>query len=249
MGDASPNGVSAVVCNDMMSHFPQFNRVLNVEYRLSQGPPLLIENPFPAALIDAVTAYDYLVDELGFSPQNILVMGESAGGTLAHQLARYLVTAQLPTLPPPRALLLESPSMDWGDSHMTPGTSANRNIGTDWVHAFGAGYTTRASLGRLTVSDASQSSLMSTWDQELPEGEPRATFADTLILAGDAEMTLDAMKKARDRLAREIGQDKVQLIVQKDATHVALCLPWHEREKEEAYRLIAPWTHCRFDSV
>ena len=50
--------LSAPIC-DILSHFPKFSRLLNVEYRLSQDHPFAIQNPFPAALIDAVTAYNY----------------------------------------------------------------------------------------------------------------------------------------------------------------------------------------------
>lgn len=45
------------------------------DYRLAP------ENPFPAALDDAVMAYRYLLDQ-GFEPQNIVFAGDSAGGGL-----------------------------------------------------------------------------------------------------------------------------------------------------------------------
>ena len=124
----------------MLKRFPQFTRALNIEYRLSQGPPWPVENPFPAALIDVIAAYNYLVNVLFFKPSNILVMGDSAGGTLALQLVRYLLAVKLPTLPVPGGLLLMSPSMDWGNTHEIPGTSAYENSSADWVHAFGAGF-------------------------------------------------------------------------------------------------------------
>ncbi|MBK9927302.1 MAG: alpha/beta hydrolase [Anaerolineales bacterium] len=39
------------------------------------------EDPYPAALNDSIAAYQWLLDQ-GFKPQNILIMGESAGGGL-----------------------------------------------------------------------------------------------------------------------------------------------------------------------
>lgn len=39
------------------------------------------EDPYPAALNDALEAYQWLLDQ-GFNPENILIMGESAGGGL-----------------------------------------------------------------------------------------------------------------------------------------------------------------------
>jgi monoterpene epsilon-lactone hydrolase len=51
-------------------------RILLPEYRLAP------ENPFPAALDDAVTAYHWLLAQ-GFEPTNIIIAGDSAGGGLA----------------------------------------------------------------------------------------------------------------------------------------------------------------------
>jgi epsilon-lactone hydrolase len=50
-------------------------RVLMVDYRLAP------DHPFPAALDDCVTAYRWLLKQ-GFSAQNIVVAGDSAGGNL-----------------------------------------------------------------------------------------------------------------------------------------------------------------------
>ena len=50
-------------------------KVFSFEYRLAP------ESPFPAALEDAVDAYDYLV-ACGYKPENIVILGESAGGGL-----------------------------------------------------------------------------------------------------------------------------------------------------------------------
>lgn len=55
-------------------------RVLSVEYRLAP------ENPFPAAVDDALTAFDFAhakASELGADPERIAVGGDSAGGNLA----------------------------------------------------------------------------------------------------------------------------------------------------------------------
>jgi monoterpene epsilon-lactone hydrolase len=51
-------------------------RLLCIDYRLAP------ENPFPAALEDAVTAYRWLL-RTGVRPDRLVVMGDSAGGGLA----------------------------------------------------------------------------------------------------------------------------------------------------------------------
>ena len=58
-------------------------RVLCAAYRLAP------EHPFPAALEDAYAAYRYLLQE-GFSPDEIFLAGESAGGGLIFCLIHYL---------------------------------------------------------------------------------------------------------------------------------------------------------------
>ena len=50
-------------------------RCLSIEYRLAP------EHPFPAAIDDTYTAYNWLIKE-GFKPKNIIVSGQSAGGGL-----------------------------------------------------------------------------------------------------------------------------------------------------------------------
>lgn len=51
-------------------------RVLVLDYRLAP------ENPFPAAVEDALSAYHYLLNQ-GLSPEQISIAGDSAGGGLA----------------------------------------------------------------------------------------------------------------------------------------------------------------------
>jgi acetyl esterase/lipase len=57
--------------------------VLTPDYRVAP------ENPFPAALKDAYTAYCYLIEQGWFSEQ-IILAGDSAGGGLAMALCHYL---------------------------------------------------------------------------------------------------------------------------------------------------------------
>lgn len=58
-------------------------KVLAVEYRLAP------EHIFPAAVDDCLTAYEHLLS-LGYSPEEILLAGESAGGGLCYSLCLKL---------------------------------------------------------------------------------------------------------------------------------------------------------------
>lgn len=57
--------------------------VLTIDYRVAP------ENPYPAALEDAVRAYQWLLEK-GYRGNRIFVAGDSAGGGLALALAMYL---------------------------------------------------------------------------------------------------------------------------------------------------------------
>jgi monoterpene epsilon-lactone hydrolase len=77
-------------------------RVLVVEYRLAP------ENPFPAAVDDALTVYRWALAQ-GNDPSNVVVGGDSAGGGLT---AALLLAARDAGLPQPAGGVLLSA---WGD--------------------------------------------------------------------------------------------------------------------------------------
>jgi epsilon-lactone hydrolase len=77
-------------------------RVLMVNYRLAP------ESPFPAALEDAIAAFDWLISQ-GYAPENIILGGDSAGGGLA--LATLLNLKNLGADLPAAAILI-SPWLD-----------------------------------------------------------------------------------------------------------------------------------------
>ncbi|MDV4151344.1 alpha/beta hydrolase fold domain-containing protein [Clostridium sp. AL.422] len=58
-------------------------KVLTIDYRVAPS------NPFPAALDDAVAAYQWLLDS-GYIAENIIIAGDSAGGGLTLATALYL---------------------------------------------------------------------------------------------------------------------------------------------------------------
>ncbi|KAF8624842.1 hypothetical protein AX15_005723 [Amanita polypyramis BW_CC] len=117
---AHPSAVTANISRELLKHADQVHRTFSIEYRLSSTTPFHVANPFSAALIDALAGYDYLVNAVRFSPIDIIVVGDSAGGNLAHALTRYLVenqkfsTVGIPA--PPAGLVLVSPWCDMSDS-------------------------------------------------------------------------------------------------------------------------------------
>jgi len=77
-------------------------KVISVDYRLAP------EHPYPAAVDDALAAYQALLDN-GTAPSDIVFAGESAGGGLA---VATLVNARDHGLPQPAAAFVMSPYAD-----------------------------------------------------------------------------------------------------------------------------------------
>jgi len=77
-------------------------KVISVDYRLAP------EHPYPAAVDDALAAYEGLL-HTGFAPSDIAFAGESAGGGLA---VATLVNARDRGLPLPAAAFVMSPYVD-----------------------------------------------------------------------------------------------------------------------------------------
>ena len=74
----------------------------HIDYRLAP------EHPYPAAVEDALKAYQYILGQ-GVRPENLIVGGESAGGNLA---AALLVTLKNKGLPQPAGAYLLSAWLD-----------------------------------------------------------------------------------------------------------------------------------------
>jgi acetyl esterase/lipase len=77
-------------------------RALTINYRLAP------ENPFPAALEDAINAYDWLIS-IGINPSRICIAGDSAGGGLA---IATLLALREKDMPLPAGVLCFSPWFD-----------------------------------------------------------------------------------------------------------------------------------------
>lgn len=82
---------------------------LMVDYRLAP------DHPFPAALVDCVTAYRWLLKQ-GFQARNLVIAGDSAGGNLT---ITSLMSLRDDGVPLPAAAACLSPVTDLTDKGMT----------------------------------------------------------------------------------------------------------------------------------
>lgn len=174
-------------------------KILAIEYRLAP------ENPFPAALTDALIAYKYLLEN-GYQPQNIFFAGDSAGGGLTLATLIALRDRQLPL--PAKAIFL-SPWTDLTLSGNSIKAFADKDpiIVEYWLDQAAEFYTQQASTPR-------QHPLVSPLFADMHGLPP------LLIQVSSEEMLLDDSTRLAER-AQQAGVS-VTLEVWEGMVHV-----WH----------------------
>jgi len=243
---ARPSDPTASIPKGLLDRVQSIGRVLSVEYRLSSAAPHPIANPFPAALIDALAGYRYLVDVVKFSPENIIVCGDSAGGNLAHALTLYLVRNQgeaegkIPA--PPGALILLSPWTDLSDYHdFLEGGAATTNLKSDFIDSRSDVYAKTAYTGPHGREIAEVNPYISPASLRPDFAISFHGYPRTFITAGGAEVLLDQIRTFKERLVKDVGEELVQYHEAADAIHDWLGFQWHEPERSDAYNAIAEW--------
>lgn len=247
---AHPSNLSSNIPRGILRHSDaNIWRALTLEYRLTSHPSARSPNPFPAALLDAIAGYNYLVNDVGVAPEDIIIQGDSAGANLALALTRYLLEnhgrkdVAIPA--PPGALVLCNPWGDLGPPTTDPSSSTYTNIPSDIIditlpqfrslctNFCGPLGDSAASTNRY-ISPASQSSLM------LPVSFKQ--FPRTFIVNGGAEVLQDQIRILHKKMEADMGADLVKYVEFPDAFHAFLWFPYvREPESTEAFRLIAEW--------
>lgn len=247
MANASPKGHGAHASNQMLKHFRGFDRLVQVEYRKSQGPPFAAENGYPAALLDVLTVYDYLINDLGFKPKNILVTGDSTGGNLVVALARAALRHSVWGVP--GGALVVSGSLDWGRSGFAPDSSIVECWYSDSIHPFIGPYPIRALLGALPMSEASLNPWISPASLRLNDAAGMFKgFPPTCIVVGGAEMSRDESRVLRDRMVADMGEKDVKYFEVPDGIHTCMFAKSGDVEEADAgFQELAAWVARVFD--
>ncbi len=162
--------------------------VLSFDYRLAP------EHPYPAALEDAVKAWDYLM-LLGYGARDVVVTGDSAGGNLALSLALKLKSEGRML---PRGLVLMSPWTDLTSS----GQSFQEKAEVDPV--LNAAYIDRmveAYAPRMNLEDPFISPLFGDFAGFPPT---YIQVGENEILLSDSERLYKTMQEAGVRVRQEI---------------------------------------------
>ena len=245
--------MTAVLPKESLNYSTSLSRVLSVEYRLSSGPPHFDrKDPFPSAVIDGITAYKYLVREMGFLPKNITVAGDSSGGNIALAVTRYIVESRLPHLQPPGGLIAASPVTDLSFSRVGPNTSHRLNLETDKLYvppnadpSFVAEWLFGEYIGEIDHEEAKHNRYLSPsskfaepldvgGDTKLFTGFPRS-----YIMGGGAEYMFDDIVALAERM-KDDGVD-VTADFPPDAVHGYYLRGWHEPERTESLTKCAAW--------
>ena len=187
------------VLSSKLAHVTGYD-VLSFEYRLAP------EHPYPAAVEDALRAWDYLM-YLGYGAENVTAAGDSAGGNLALVLCTRLKAAGRRL---PRALLLMSP---WTDMTMS-----------------GASYRERAESDPMLTAEyieAVRSAYAGGQDYRSPELSPLLGdlrgFPPALIQVGDHEILYSDSATLQEALHR--AQVPCRLEVSEGMWHVFQMFP------------------------
>ena len=244
---AHPSSLPSNIPRSILEHAQTIKRTFNVEYRLTKPPVTAPKNSFPAALLDAIAGYNYLVNEVGFAPEKIIVEGDSAGGNLALALVRYLVEQQgngdAPLPRPPSALLLLSPWTDLSIRSRNPDSSIYTCLSSDYLNPMSQQFAsgTLQFLGPLGCYGADTNRYISPGSDSPHMGAVSfAGFPRTLICAGGAEVLRDQIRTLRAKMAADLGE-KVEYHEFPDAVHDFVAMPIHEPERSEALEIIAKW--------
>jgi monoterpene epsilon-lactone hydrolase len=173
------------------------SRTLAIDYRLSP------ENPFPAAVDDALASYRFLLEE-GFEPRHIAFAGDSAGGGL---VVSTLVAIKEAGLPQPACGWVISPWVD--------------------MEASGETFVSRADADPMVKREI----IVNFAQAYLNGADPRSPFASPiyadlrgiaplLIHVGASEVLLDdSLKLARTAGAADVS---VRLEIWPEMVHI-----WH----------------------
>ena len=152
-------------------------RVFCFDYRLAP------EHPYPAAVEDALAAWEYIISQ-GYYAENIIMAGDSAGGNLALALTLSLKDKALAL---PRALVLFSPWTDMtlsSESYSLRG-SVDPVLNTEYIKKAAENYLNGADCRLPMVS---------------PLFADLSGFPPVYIQVGDNEILLDDSRKLYSRL-------------------------------------------------
>ena len=197
-------------------------RGLALDYRLAP------ENPYPAAVDDAVAGYRALLDQ-GFSPGSIAIAGDSAGGGLT---LATLMSARKAGLPMPAAAVAISP---WADLACTGASYSTKAAQDPTLNREGL-----VAMAGVYLNGASAKSPLAS-----PVYGDMSGLPPLLIQVGSAEVLLDDAVTLAQRAAE--ADVAVQLEVWPKMPHVWHAFAFQLSEGRDAIAAAGAFLDARFE--
>ncbi|TIB93194.1 alpha/beta-hydrolase [Wallemia mellicola] len=229
VGSAHETDSTAPLCKDFIK-YNAVQRIYSVDYRLAWYAP------FPAALVDALSAWAHLVEDLDIPASQIIVSGDSAGANLALALTTYLRDNGFAL---PAGLALHSPWTDMTFSRRSE-QSFNENSKTDILEKTLAPYAVKM-LTRYVGVDMIHSPYLSPLSREnCKRSETFKGFPQCFVIAGECEMLLDECRDLHLYLVKA-GVRSSFHIVKRGVHDPAMFDSWQEPERSEMFLSLASW--------
>lgn len=239
-GTAAETDLTSSIPKNLVEHSP-IHHILSIDYRLAPS------SPWPLPLLDAISAYVYLVNE-GVAEGDIALIGDSAGGHLALALARYIRDNGKPLgLAGPRGLVLLSPWVDIGFTTAW-GEGKHHNASSDLIDDTFGPFATSLLLRALPPDLMHTSPYLSPASLLLPSTpEIMLDFPPTYVVRGTAERIETSIHIFWDRLrlARKSQPEAMKVedrhVKGIDCVHDFMIFPWQSEEAAEVYADLDVW--------
>lgn len=228
VGSAHENDSTAPLCKDFIK-FGSVKRIFSVDYRLAWYAP------FPAALIDAISAWSYLVHHLQIKPHQIVFSGDSAGANLALALTRYLIDNNMPL---PSGVVLHSPWSDMTFSRRVTSTSFTSNQYKDILESTLAPYAVKMLTRYVGVEMINSVYLSPMSQRNCRSVDTFRQFPPTFVIAGECEMLLDECVDLHHAMIKS-GVRSTLHIVRRGVHDPAMFSTWQEPERSEMFYTLA----------
>ena len=198
-------------------------KVLVIDYRLAP------ENPYPAALEDAVKAYKWLINDKNISPDKIIIAGDSAGGGLT---LCTLIKLRDEGLKLPAAAVCLSP---WTDLAITSNTIRENMKKDPWLKLSELHFMSELYIGDNDPTNPLISPLFADLNSLCP----------LLIHVGTNEIILDDSIRFAEK-AKKAGNE-VTLEVFDDMIHVFQAFAAWAPEGQEAINKIGEYIQAKLN--
>lgn len=233
-GTAAETDLTSSIAKNLVLHSP-IHHILAVDYRLAPS------SPWPLPLLDAISAYAYLVHTENIPESDIILIGDSAGGHLALALARWLRDNPSLGYTGPKGLILLSPWVDIGFTTAW-GEGKYHNADSDLIDDSFGPFATSLLLRALPPDLMHTSEYLSPASLLIPRSPKSfANFPPAYVVHGTAERLSTSINEfwTRLQLARHSPIDKHT--TGKDCVHDFMIFPWQSEEAAEVYADMDLW--------